>query len=619
MAEIQLKHWNESDQKAIRRQMDRIIHSGPFHQSHRRQRFLEYLVNETLAGRSDRLKGYNIALEVFERPETFDPIVHPLVRIEAARLREKLREYYDADGKGDPIRIDLPKGSYTPHIEFRQSGTSGALPDGPDGLLAVTKDRSPSLAKAPAAIVDDVDDQASPAPARSARRVRWQMTVALLTLVLVLSAAAAWLTRERWMPAPEAARDEPAVATPNVPAIAVLPFTNLSGDPKQDYFSDGLTEDILTELSRARDLRVIARNTTFQYKGKAVDVSKLGRELKVRYLLEGSVQRASDRLRVTAQLIDTETGAHVWADRYDRELADVFLVQDEIVNQIVAKIAGSYGAIEHNEAKAAARKSPNEIQAYDLVLRARDAMQWDWTSETFGAARSMLNQAVTLDPTNAQARRELAWLAVLGWVFRLDETPVSPDEITAQATKAVELDSADARARMVAASAYFFTKQLDLFAREADQALALAPYDAEIIAVLACMISSAGDHERGVTLAEKANALNADAATGWYHSTVYTAAYLKGDYDRALEVARQNQDPEMFYSYLEIIPIYGQLGMKQDALDAWRMLLKQYPGATAATFADWWRLWNIRDEEVARLMDGVYKSGVLDSDAKPAQ
>ena len=205
----------------------------------------------------------------------------------------------------------------------------------------------------------------------------------------------------------------------------------------------------------------------------------------------------------------------------------------------------------------------------------------------------------------------------MGWVFRLDETPVSPEEITAQATKAVELDPADARARMVAASAYFFTKQLDLFAREADQALALAPYDAEIIAVLACMISSAGDHERGVALAEKANALNADAATGWYHSTVYTAAYLKGDYDRALEVARQDQDPEMFYSYLEIIPIYGQLGMKQEALEAWRMLLKQYPGATAATFADWWRLWNIRDDEVARLMDGVYKSGVLGRQDQP--
>ena len=170
---------------------------------------------------------------------------------------------------------------------------------------------------------------------------------------------------------------------------------------------------------------------------------------------------------------------------------------------------------------------------------------------------------------------------------------------------------------MVAASAYFFTKQLDLFAREADQALALAPYDAEIIVALACMISSAGDHQRGVALAKKANALNADAATGWYHSTVYTAYYLSGDYERALEVAKQNQQWEMFYSYLKIIPIYGQLGRKQEALEAWHMLLKQYPGASAASFEDWWRLWNIRDDEVAKLMEGVYKSGVLGVDARP--
>src|SRR4249920_4017707 len=120
VAVIQLKHWSESDQEAIRQQLDRILKSGPFHQSHRRQRFLEYLVNETLAGRSERLKGYNVALEVFDRPETFDPITDPLVRIEAARLREKLREYYGTDGQSDAIHIDLPKGTYTPQIEFRQ-------------------------------------------------------------------------------------------------------------------------------------------------------------------------------------------------------------------------------------------------------------------------------------------------------------------------------------------------------------------------------------------------------------------------------------------------------------------------------------------------------------------
>ena len=142
MTVVQLKHWSESDQKAIRQQLDRILKSGPFHQSHRRQRFLEYLVNETLAGRGERLKGYNIALEVFDRPETFDPIVHPLVRIEAARLREKLREYYDADGQSDPIRIDLPKGTYTPQIEFRPAEMPGPRPDQAD---VITPDRPGSL------------------------------------------------------------------------------------------------------------------------------------------------------------------------------------------------------------------------------------------------------------------------------------------------------------------------------------------------------------------------------------------------------------------------------------------------------------------------------------------
>src|SRR5512141_2217138 len=126
---ISLSCWSESDQKAIREQLVRILNSGPFHQSQRRQRFLEYLVNETLAGRGERLKGYNVALEVFGRPETFDPAIDPLVRIEAARLRDKLREYYEADGQNDPIRIDLPKGTYTPQIEFRHE-------DGPRRRIA---------------------------------------------------------------------------------------------------------------------------------------------------------------------------------------------------------------------------------------------------------------------------------------------------------------------------------------------------------------------------------------------------------------------------------------------------------------------------------------------------
>ena len=155
---------------------------------------------------------------------------------------------------------------------------------------------------------------------------------------------------------------------PKGPGVAVLPFVNLSGDANQEYFSDGLTEDILTELARTRDLRVLARNTTFQYKGKAVDVSKLGHELGVRYVLEGSVRRAGDDLRVTAQLIDAETGAHIWADKFDRKMADIFLVQDEIVGQIVAKIAGGFGASKKPRSSRQRARAPTKFSPTTLFF-----------------------------------------------------------------------------------------------------------------------------------------------------------------------------------------------------------------------------------------------------------
>ena len=197
-----------------------------------------------------------------------------------------------------------------------------------------------------------------PRPRRSRKTPLGVLAASTIAILLVLVVGfGGWFYRDRWMPAPEGAAEHPVLGMPEGPAIAVLPFVNLSGDPQQEYFSDGLTEDLMTELSRAsRDLRVLARNTTFQYKGKAVDIPKLGRELKVGYVLEGSVRRTDDRLRVMAQLIETQTGAHIWADRFDREMADVSLVQDEIVSQIVAKIAGNFGVIDINEARSATRK-----------------------------------------------------------------------------------------------------------------------------------------------------------------------------------------------------------------------------------------------------------------------
>ncbi len=611
MTEIPLNCRSESEHDALRQQLARIFKSASFQQSARRQRFLNYLVTEAMCGRGERLKAYNIALEVFERPASFDPNIDPFIRVEAARLRDKLREYYVSGGQDDPIYIDLPKGGYVPIVEYRQGAPQVPLGGAPESADAKPLD----TVQAPASHVKE-----QPAPTRPSWTTmgRWPLALSAVVLIALL-AAGFWFSRQPRGPSSSVAAEDTETALAKIPAIAVLPFLNLNDDAKQDYFSDGLTEDILTELASSRELRVLARNTSFQFKGQTADIQQIGRNLNARYALEGSVRRAGDRLRVTAQLIDTRTGTELWAERYDRELADLFLVQDEIVNAIVGKIAGGYGVIQQAETKSTMRKSPAEIQAYDLILRAREVMAWNWTGENFAHARELLNQAIALDPSNARARRELAWFSILGWVFRLDSTPVPPDEITTQATKAVQLDGADARARMVSASAYFFTKQLGLFSQEADQALALAPYDAEIIATLACMISSAGDHQRGVELAKRANAINPDAAIGWYHSTVYTAAYLAGDYLHALEVARQNKQTDVFYAYIEIIPIYGQLGRKREAKDAWKKLREQIPNASAATFSDWWRLWNIHEDEVSRLMDGVYRSGVLTPEAGRGQ
>jgi TolB-like protein len=242
-----------------------------------------------------------------------------------------------------------------------------------------------------------------PRSRRSRKTPLGVVAASTIAILLLLVGFGAWLYRDLRMATPQGAIEAAATDMPKGPGVAVLPFVNLSGDENQEYFSDGLTEDILTELARVRDLRVLARNTTFQYKGKAVDIAKLGRELGVRYVLEGSVRRAGDDLRITAQLIDAETGAHIWADKFDRKMAEVFLVQDEIVGQIVAKIAGGLGAIENTEAESASRKNPEQIQAYDLVLRAHAAL-WLWTHESFRSARELLNQAIAIDPkTRARA------------------------------------------------------------------------------------------------------------------------------------------------------------------------------------------------------------------------
>src|SRR5215510_277674 len=298
-----LPDWSESDRKAVRDQLDRIVKSGAFHQSRRRQRFLEYIVNETLAGRGELLKGYNIALAVFDRTDTFDSNVDPIVRMAAGRLRDRLREYYETDGRDDPVRIELPKGTYTPQIEFRQAPTPGLQ--------------------------------------------HWNSGPSLL----------------------------------DKPSVAVVPFSNIGADPKWERLADGITEDIITDLSHSKDLLVIARNSTEVYKGKPTDIRQIGRDLNVKYVLEGSIQSLGERIRVTAQLIEAASGSQVWSERFDRPVNDLFAVQNEVTQRIAATLGSWDGAIAAAERRLIRRKPPANLSAFDNYLLAEGSYYAQVTKE----------------------------------------------------------------------------------------------------------------------------------------------------------------------------------------------------------------------------------------------
>src|SRR5262249_7969059 len=228
------------------------------------------------------------------------------------------------------------------------------------------------------------------------------------------------------------------------PSVAVLPFANLNGDPQQDYFSDGMTEDITTELSRFSDLAVIARNSAFQYKGKAVDVRQVGRELGARYVLEGSVRRSGRRIRITAQLVDATTGVHRWAERYDSELHDVFAVQDEVARAIVAILAAH---VNRAEIERALLNPPAAWGAYDYYLRGAEAFFLHpniLTKASLHGARHLLEQSLAIDPNYARAAAMLSWTHVHGYLQPLDGDYLSPaglDRALELAETAVRLDA----------------------------------------------------------------------------------------------------------------------------------------------------------------------------------
>jgi TolB-like protein/tetratricopeptide (TPR) repeat protein len=318
---------------------------------------------------------------------------------------------------------------------------------------------------------------------------------------------------------------------PGKPSVAVLPFVNVGDDPEQGAFADGLTEDLITDLSRHSGLFVIARNSAFAYKGKAMDVRGIAADLGVRYLLEGSARRAEGRVRINAQLVDAVSGDHLWAERFDRSVDDIFAVQDEVTARIVEALLGRLSAPPR-------RKRPGNPEAYDLTVRARRLM--DDSPQMAQEAHLMLTRAVSLDPEYAEAYRWLAMNHWMGWVHSGGPTESARSVALELARKAVAIDPEDAGCRWVLAYLLAYERDFAGADREFAHAIELDPNEADAWAALSDIAVLAGRVEEGLGHIRTAFRLNPFPAS-WYYLALGQAQYAAGDYEAAIETLRRDE------------------------------------------------------------------------------
>ncbi|MFQ5974091.1 MAG: adenylate/guanylate cyclase domain-containing protein [Alphaproteobacteria bacterium] len=428
---------------------------------------------------------------------------------------------------------------------------------------------------------------------------RWAIPAAATVVVLGV-AAGVLLTLD----------EDPILALPSGPRIAVLPFDNLSGNPEQDYFADGVTEEIITELSRFRELFVISGETTFQYKGQPVDVRDIGQELRLQYLLEGSIRRAADTIRVTAQLIDVETGTHLWAETYDRDLtaADIFAIQDDITEKVVTAIGGAWGVIAQSDVARARRSPPENLQAYECVLLTGE-FDRVFTPEAHERARDCLEKAVELDPNYGGAQTSLGYLYSAEFSLGMNPRPNSLERARDAAQKGVALEPDDAFAHSILAQVHLFRGEREAFLAEAERALSLNPNNTVVTAAMAQRFAFMGEWERGVALMEKAQALSPKHPP-WSYIPIYLNHYRKGEYEQALAVALQSHMPDFWVSHVNLAAIYGQLEREEDAREAVANVLRLNPGHTIEKSKEAWRTWSAEESFIEDFAEGLRNAGL---------
>ena len=370
--------------------------------------------------------------------------------------------------------------------------------------------------------------------------------------------------------------DGPMPSQSDKPSIAVLAFNNMSGDPEQEYFSDGICEDIITDLSKLSELLVIARNSSFAYKGKPVDVKQIGRELSVRYVLEGSVRKAGNRVRVTGQLIDAASGAHIWAERFDRDLTDIFAVQDELTQEIISALKIKLSAPE--KARVAGGRTEN-VDAHDFFLRGRELVIGNKRDrEMFAQANVYLRRAIELDPNYAGPYAALGWAYIMDYQNHWSDSPETAlDQAERLIDEAIAKDDNDPFVHYVAALLGLWKKDYERWAHEADRALSLSPNYGHAHLARGLVYVYSGEPGKGISYIEQAMRL--DPAQQQYRHFLGTAYLVAGNYETAAAILKERVaiTPTTDLSRALLASALGHLGRVEEARQIWHELKEINP------------------------------------------
>jgi adenylate cyclase len=398
-----------------------------------------------------------------------------------------------------------------------------------------------------------------------------------------------------------------ALPLPDKPSIAVLPFQNMSGDLDQDYFSDGITEDIITALSKLHWIFVIARNSTFAYKGKSPDIRVVARELGVHYILEGSVRKSGDRIRISAQLIDAKTGAHVWAERYDRAVADIFVVQDEITESVVGALEPQLYAAENLRFQ---KKAPESLDAWGCVMRAMPYV-WTWAAEDNETGLRLLERATAIDPGYARAT------GLLGWTYaaRAHLGVADPHEMLAKALalaeRAIDQDTNDPWAHLAAGYVHMVARHFQPAVNQLSEAINRNPSFAIAHMLMSGTYGYGGKPDEGMRHIEIAMRLSPrDSFQPANLSNIGTCHFMAGRYSEATEFQRRAVQlrPHFGTAWRSLAASAGMAGHIAMAASALSSALRLQPNLTL----EWIETYHpiVRQEDRARYAEGLRRAGL---------